>query len=105
MERSKTRSFVEKIAKNTWASILSSVIGVLTSLLASIATIADMKSRQPLIFGIVAGFVILLVVAEVTTSYLRRGPSRDAVLKSKLRDAYLDSLDDSGLNPARMGGE
>jgi len=105
MEDGKSKSVIEKIVKNTWPSILSLALGFLTSVMASVATLADMKARQPLVLGIFAGFVGLLVVAQVTTTYLRRGPSRIAVLKSRLRDAYLGSLDTSRINPTRAGRE
>jgi len=74
------------------------VLGMLLSLIANLAASSQLMNSNILIaFG---SLIVLVVITVVITTILKRGSSKVAILKDSLKEAYINAIDHSSLNPA-----
>lgn len=106
MDSNKQQSGSSTSRGKVWASIVTTALGGVASLIASIVATADfLKISKEWGIAIAAAAVTVAISAGFTSMIARRerGTSRIAKLKDDLSDAYLRALDESSLNPLRGG--
>ena len=95
-EKQRTESSTTKA--KVWASVVSTALGVIASLLSAVTSSAELF-RAPWAIGAAIGAVLVSAAFTALLAQRERGPSRVANLKNELRTAYLGALDTSALNP------
>jgi hypothetical protein len=106
MESNKQQSGSSTSRGKVWASIVTTALGVVASLISSIVATADiLKVSKEWGLAIAAALITVAISAGFTSMIARRerGTSRIAKLKDDLSGAYLGALDASSLNPLRGG--
>jgi ABC-type bacteriocin/lantibiotic exporter with double-glycine peptidase domain len=78
--------------------IVTTVIGLVGVLVSTLAVASPLLYFNIfIVFGIL---IVLTVITIVTTTILKRGSQKDAILKDSMKKAYTDAIDRSNLNPA-----
>jgi hypothetical protein len=90
-----------KSIKKTSRSILTALIdtvliGMTVSLIVSSIGVPRLNSNMLITFG---SLIVLVVITVVVTTILKRGSSKVAILKDSLKEAYINAIDHSSLNP------
>jgi hypothetical protein len=95
-----------------WLSnLLAAMVGIFVTVIAGIIPILPSfgtPEAKPLllnILGIVAGSILTLVISALIVRQLRRRPSKVMRLKRKLEVAFLQTLDNSSINPNLTVGD
>ncbi len=104
MEDKIERTDPSRARAKVWASVASTALGVVGSLLSTLVATADLL-RLPMTIVVAVGAVAVTAAFTLVLARRERGPSRVATLKRELADAYLGALDRSVLNPNRGGGQ
>ena len=108
MEINKQQSGSATSRGKVWASIVTTALGVVASLISSIIVTADILNVSKEWGLAIAAAVITVAISAGFTSMIarrERGTSRIAKLKDDLTAAYLESLDATSLNPLRGGSK
>ena len=97
MAETKKKTSFWKLAQ-MWVALLSAIISIVVGVIANLS-IVGVKEGKSIYYAIVVGFVGLLVVMTALVSYFKKGPTKVAVLKDALTNAFCSALDSSSLNP------
>ena len=107
MESNKQKPHSTNSRGKVWASVVTTALGVVASLISSIVASADILKNVSKEYGLAfAAAVFTVAISAGFTSIIarrERGPSQIAKIKDDLSSAYLESLDASPLNPVQGG--
>lgn len=106
METKKQQSESSTPRSKVWASLVTTTVGVVASLIGGIVSTAGiLNASQKWGFAVAAAVAAVALSAGFTSMLARRerGSSRIAKLKDELSSAYLGALESSPLNPLRGG--
>jgi|WetSurMetagenome_2_1015567.scaffolds.fasta_scaffold693527_1 hypothetical protein len=86
---------IKKISKSTTRLIFPVLIGMIASLISNLA-VFQFNSNTLIAFGIL---IMIVAFIQVAITILKRRPSKVFALKNSLKEAYINAIDHSDLNP------
>jgi len=99
MQEEKVKS-IKKTSKSTLTTlIINALTGMIASLIASSISLAVLQFNSTILI-VFGSLIVLVVITVVVTTILKRGSSKVAILKDSLKEAYINAIDHSSLNPA-----
>ena len=109
-ENNKEKKLISKKAKSaTISTLISFIIGIISSLISSIGLITNLKVESKYSQIILIGFIFFaaLTIVYFISKYLQRNKSKSPVLtlKKVMIDTYITAIDNSIYNPKLTKGQ